>query len=198
MKAPYIFWIVLGAVACGWFGCAKKTHNGIQEEPRSDTQPFENSDDEWNNPILNHLLNTREEPYRSFPFDKKLSDIERLDSAGFNDFNRRMNFSFEESKLSQNDADFLYSIIQKSVSVQDDSNVLKPHSNYESPDILKMETIRKRFSIKKTSEDRSFEVYYKFYSCGWNYSFNRIEISLSDSTITKIEEIESWVAQTPC
>jgi hypothetical protein len=187
-------WVLVFLVLCA---CSKNTQRGASAEEVDEvvrTNPI--SDQEWINPVLEHRLTPRETPFRSFPFDANQSDVERIDAEGFSDFIGRMNASFAQSDLYN--ADLIYAIIQNSDLLQTQPAVLKSEDQAASFDTLSMEKVRNRVAVQKTATDGIFSIFYKKFDCGWNYSYRQIEVNPRDSVLIKVEEIETWVARTPC
>jgi len=183
----------------GFISCAKNTHHGSsQNEQVRHYQLSDSADNEWVNPILVHRLTTREEPFRSFPFDVNQSDSERIDSTGFNGFIQRVNSSFAVSNLSIAEADMIYSIIQKSGLLRTDPGAINPRLKATSSNLLSLDKLRSRVAFKRVGDDWRFGVFYKMHDCGWNYSHEEIEVNPGDSIINTVEIVETWVARTPC
>lgn len=150
----------------------------------------------WNNPELGYTHQARARLYRSHPFDKSLSDRERLDSAGFFDFIANRNTYFEQSNLSLREADSVYSaLFHSDITAIFMESVISPS---ESNDELVLKRIKEKVALKKTSPGQGYEVFMKFYDCGWNFSYRQIHVDQETFSITNIEELETWVARMPC
>jgi len=179
------------------FACSKNAHHGSSSQA-ADKLPTRYSDQKWNNPILEHRLTSREVPIRNYPFAENLSDRERVDPTGFNEFITRMNASFEASNLSSAEADLVYAVIQKSDLLKNQSAATSQGEMADASLKMPMEKVKNRVALKKTGTRETFSIFYKKFDCGWNYSNSRIELNPRDSALIKVEEIETWVARTPC
>jgi len=155
-------------------------------------------DEKWKNPDLNHSLSQREEPFRSFPFDVNLSDAERTDSVGFSQFILHTNLRFSDSHLSPKEAELIYAIIRKSALLESASIDLKAPGASPAAGLLSMDKVKSRAAVKKETGDWNYAIFYTYFDCGWNYSYRQMVVNPTDSVITKLEEMESWVARKPC
>jgi len=154
--------------------------------------------EEWKNPLLEHNLTSREDPIKSFPFDSELTDLERSDPLGFERFIQRVNSSFSESGLSQNEADLVYLILQKSELLQAPPSSSKVDTRSTSRKAISIDKVKERVAIKRISGASEIDIFYKVHECGWEYSHAKVSLNFSDSLIIQMEKIESWVARTPC
>ena len=137
--------------------------------------------DQFENPVFVHSVSSEDQYYRSFPFDKSLSDSERLDSLGFFQFIDTLNAYFTESKIDIGEKDILYFDLLNS----------EFGERYYSSDPAK---IAGDIALKKVKSNY-YQVFHRYYDCGWNYSLQEYAW---DPIQSNIVEVETWVARRPC
>lgn len=191
---------VLRFCLLGLLSCANNSHQmGAGHEGNGGNHTSGDlSDENWTNPDLNHSLSQREEPFRRFPFDTNLSDSERIDSAGFHHFIHTTNLRFSESDLSPKEAELIYAIIRKSSILESETIGLGAARTSPSGDLLSMDKIKSRAAVKRENGSRNYAIFYKYFDCGWNFSFRKMVVNPIDTVIIRLEEIETWVARKPC
>lgn len=186
------FFLVFTLLA--FFSCSKNMRQ-VGSDPNSQ---IGEAGEIWQNPLLKHNLTSREDPIKSFPFDSELSDLERSDPLGFERFIQGMNSSFSESELSHDEAELIYLILWKSKLMQAPSNAPNMDLRSTSHETMSIDKVKERMAVKRMSGASEIGIFYKVYECGWEYSHAKVSLSFSDSLIIQMEEIESWVARTPC
>ena len=146
----------------------------------------------WKNNLLSHAPVGSEEPIRSYPWDRNLTDAERIDSAGFAAFILRKNVKFERSGLTVQKADSIHMALQNS---EDFSRYFK---SKDGRGARLEQNIRERVSLKRGAGKNEVEVFFKHYSCGWTFEHWKVVLDESRLQIESSQKVEVWSARRPC
>lgn len=149
----------------------------------------------WKNKEIQCGLIGSERPIRQFPFQKGIPDAQRIDPEGMTDFCTSMQNHFSESGMSSGEAEKVYKAILKAGIIKSGGSYGMPGSKMSKSKEMTTEDLYERVIIKKTGKNK-YEMFYKYYGCGSNYSYQKFKL-LFDK-ITDKEEIESWSGSSPC
>lgn len=151
------------------------------------------SGDIWQNPKFDCALKGSESPIKQYPSEPD-QDYQESDLL---EFCERMNELFENSSLTNQEADKIYQIIV-------DANFIV-HGCYGMPPCnignktytrdQKIGGMKNKLALRKIDNNK-YEIFFHRTGCGINYHY--MEINIEDSQIIEREGVESWSASSPC
>lgn len=185
--------ILFGVIFITGISCGKKGVTAGKEE-RAEVPA--KKPEYVSNPQIAHTFERNEQPFRSVPFDKSISDAERTDSAGFVAFIDGMNRKFSESNLAPAEASFVSLCLINSgfVNRYYPSAVAETSAQTDNYRVL----FDDKIAVKNTDAQNTVLLFHKYFDCGWNYAHRSVLLNSADSSVTDMKAIEAWVARKPC
>ena len=174
----------------------KTTMTAAEAEKNSLPAAKVSSGEEWENPVLNYKLTSDDNPTETMPANKSAADKGMSASQGFEDFLSRMNKAFEHSGMTKDESEGYYTIFHHAHLVNDQNSNLKKMGGNDNNG-MSMDQLKQRLAIKKIDKN-NLEVFYKSYSCGWNFYHDMLTVNPVDSVILSKKIIEAWSARRPC